>query len=807
MRSTAFIFLVVLLFSNHTALSQTEKRAEQEIRFKCEDAKEVYLVWGVNNWQIINELKTPETFVKNNLFYTPMNFQEGAFVAKLNLPQHITIDYDFWIAKGPGNYETDLWDANWPKKDYHTRVGDNPIVTVESKLKVRPKQNLSLLDFAQPLSINLFILMAFLLMFKKHIVRSKRKSGPYAYIIAAGIVLYLMLLGLRQSITGLSWEIYLHPLKHLGDFFISGYYDLIYVSVVTAIFLALVFAFRKSPRVQKGVLFSFFGICLISLVVGILNIRIVEALGRPFNLQWFYYSDFLHSKEAKSTVSSNLSSDYVFNISLLLGAAVFSVVILLMAAKILLDTDRSRKLALYSLGVCLSVYLAVSGWKINSQNLNYDTFSNPVVAFTESLRSFSQRPALFSMLVPDSLQFRVRKNKRNEIRLGNNKIRNVLVFVMESTPSEYIQSYGSKYNVTPELEKYSRNTILFENIYAHAPATNLSMVSLLGSMYPWLSCYTLTNEYPELNFPTISSELKKRGYRTAFYNSADNRFQKAGEFLSYRNLDKIVDCQGEFCTEKYIKVNENWQYPDGKDDECTADQLTDWIIQEKDKPFFAAMWTYQTHYPYFISGTKKQFETSDTMFNRYLNALHHSDYVFGKLMKRLEQENLLESTLVVVVGDHGEAFGRHDQITHAQKLYEENLHVPCLFINPSFNSVRNKTVGGLVDIAPTVLNFLGYDSPDKWQGESLLSGNKRRTYFFAPWSDYLFGYREENHKFIFNVTKNRMEVYDLEKDPQETNDLASRFEHKAEMYHQRMAAWVQYQNKFMEELIKSKIRN
>jgi phosphoglycerol transferase MdoB-like AlkP superfamily enzyme len=786
-------------------LSQSEATLQQKIRFKCKDAKEVYLVWGVDNWQIKDEYKTSETFVKNNLFYTPMHKDGDEFITTLKLAPNTMVDYVFRISKGPGNYPTDIWDVNWPKKDYHTRVSQNSPILVESQLKVRPKHNLSLLDFAQPLSINLFILMAFLLMFKKQIVRNKHKTGPYAYIISAAIVLYLMLLGLRQSVTKLSWEIYLDPLNHLSDFFTSGYYDLIYVSVLALIFLALVFLFRKFPRIQKGLIFSFFGLGLFSLIVGVLNIRIVEALGKPFNLQWFYYSDFLQSKDARSTVSSNLSSDYVVDILLLVVASSCSVVILLMAAKILLDTERSRKFALYTLGACLTMYVAFSGWKINNRNINYDTLSNPVFAFTESLRSFSQRPALFSMKVPDSLQFRVEK-KRNGIKLSNTNIRNVLVFVMESTPAEYIQTYGSKYKVTPELEKYSRNSIQFENIYAHAPATNLSMVSLLGSMYPWLSCYTLTNEYPELNFPTISSELKKKGYRTAFYNSADNRFQKAGEFLAHRNLDKIVDCQGEFCTEKYIKVNEEWQFPDGKDDECTADQLTDWILQEKDKPFFAAMWTYQTHYPYFISGERKQFEPSDTMFNRYLNALHHSDYVFGKLMQRLAQQNLLESTLVVVVGDHGEAFGRHDQITHAQKLYEENLHVPCLFINPAFNSVRNKTVGGLVDVAPTVLSFLGYDSPDKWQGESLLSGSKRRTYFFAPWSDYLFGYREENHKFIFNVTKNRMEVYDLTKDPEEKNDIASRFEKKAELYHQRMAAWVQYQNKFMEDLIKSKIK-
>src|SRR5207237_5760195 len=107
------------------------------------------------------------------------------------------------------------------------------------------------------------------------------------------------------------------------------------------------------------------------------------------------------------------------------------------------------------------------------------------------------------------------------------------------------------------------------------------------------------------------------------------------------------------------------------------------INKEPGKRFFSVIWTYQTHYPYFFSEKEEKYDDSDPVFNRYLNAVKHSDLVLGNLLSELKRKGLFESTLVVVIGDHGEAFGRHDQTTHASKIYEENLHIPCVFINPS----------------------------------------------------------------------------------------------------------------------------
>jgi arylsulfatase A-like enzyme len=375
--------------------------------------------------------------------------------------------------------------------------------------------------------------------------------------------------------------------------------------------------------------------------------------------------------------------------------------------------------------------------------------------------------------------------------------------VLESVPAEYIEAYGSLYQATPELNKYREQSLLFRNIYAHAPATNASLVSILSSIYPWISYRNLTQEHPDLNIPTLSAELKQRGYRTGFFSSGDMRFQRSDEFLAHRSFDTFHDYRTLACDQQKFQSDINtWDFQDGADDQCTADSLLEWMRQDSTQPFFGMLWTVQTHYPYFYNGEEIQY-TDDEKLNRYLNGLHHADAQLGRLLRDLKDRGLDESTLVVVLGDHGEAFGQHDQYAHASHIYEENLHIPLLFINPSlFHGEEAPTLGGTSDIAPSVLDILGLPAPNGWQGRSLFAPSRhKRVYFFAPWSSFRFGYREGDLKFIFDATNNTTELYDLSQDPHETNNLADQRPDDVTAGYQRLAAWVQYHDRYMKALL------
>jgi lipoteichoic acid synthase len=802
------LFSVNFCASENIPVLSKSNLLTQEIRYLTPEASNVYIVWGVNNWNIPSKELLPEgSYIKDHLVYTPMNKQSYGFVSEINVPVNTVIDYVFWITEGPAQKPVNVWDINSaPNKDYHTKVVTNNIVFINSVVNVRPKAALSVLDFSLLIfsfSIILFFLALLLIRFLHKI---RVTYSPVKIIISTAFVLIINLILLRTSVTGMSWDLYLHPLSFLLKVMWAGFYDVVYVLVLMGVFLLLLKIAEAKKSISLFFTWLFVIVSFSSLVAGILNIRVVETIGQPFDYPWFYYSDFLKSADSHAALSSNISTEYILQLLMICLSAIFSCIVVIILGDLFLQKFPMKKLLSFSLSGCCIIYLVIAFPSLKHYNWSYEKLANPIVAFGESINPLAKQTELFTMKIADSLRFEQPQpnNKINSLKINSN-IKNVILFVMESTPAEYVQPYATEYKVTPELEKHLSHSVIFDNIYAHAPATNNSMVSILASIYPWISYNCITKEHPDISIPTLSSELKKHGYRTAFFNSADNRYQKADEFLAKRKFDEIKDCSALSCGDYFEVKDEKSAFMNGKDDECTANDLSGWIKKNRTSPFFVMMWTYQTHYPYFVSGPEKTYNSSDPIFNRYLNAVNHSDQALGKILEELERNNLSESTLVVVVGDHGEAFGRHDQIVHAAGIYEENLHVPCILINPSFKGQHNSAAGGLVDIAPTIMNQLGYTAAPVWQGKNLFTKEENdRVYFFTPWADYLFGYREGNKKFIFNATKNLTEVYDLKNDPFETKNLALDYSENVNISHQRIAGWVQYLNRYQRFLFAKK---
>jgi arylsulfatase A-like enzyme len=221
------------------------------------------------------------------------------------------------------------------------------------------------------------------------------------------------------------------------------------------------------------------------------------------------------------------------------------------------------------------------------------------------------------------------------------------------------------------------------------------------------------------------------------------------------------------------------------------------------------MWTYQSHYPYFPSGESLNFKTGNFSKEKYLNSIRNADKTLQMLVEGLIKRNLLKSTLIVILGDHGEAFGKHNQTGHAGGIYEENLHIPFILINPElFKGERLSVLGGISDIAPTILSILQKEIPEVWQGENLFSENRRkRLYFFSPFSDYLFGFRENNLKFIYNATTGKHLLFDLATDPLELSDISKNHAEYVKEAKSVLNEWIRYQGEYVNSYLSKQLKN
>jgi arylsulfatase A-like enzyme len=110
------------------------------------------------------------------------------------------------------------------------------------------------------------------------------------------------------------------------------------------------------------------------------------------------------------------------------------------------------------------------------------------------------------------------------------------------------------------------------------------------------------------------------------------------------------------------------------------------------------------------------------LIDLYDSEIHYVDAQIGKVLDMLKQEKVYDDTMVVIMGDHGEAFREHETIFHGNFPYDEVLHVP-LILKPPNNDVGPETVSNtvsIVDILPTILDLLGVDdSPNCIQGQAL----------------------------------------------------------------------------------------
>lgn len=791
-----YLICIALLVSGFLA-----KADPIEIRYHAPNATHVNMIWGIDYWKLA-ENRPAGTTIQDKLMHSPMVKDGDDYVLKLNVPDSCSIEYLFQFEKEQRFFLTttrvEYWDYNQlaNERSYQSKNDGKDVKVSTDVSKLKPHKYIALFKYSA-LCFLIFSTLALLLFFTEKFLLKRTFNpinNPKALFFAISIALLIILIAIRMMTIQELGRLLISPLTSVPLLLKACLQDFIYVAISTAVFGCLFLIKRNNPR---PVLWVFASFAILSIIIGAANIKVTELLGMPFSYRWLYYSDFLMSADASKAISGHVDKSSLLAYLFMALAAVPLVWLLY------------RLLAQRPFIIALFLILGFTTASFTKANLKIDAGKkeHPVIYFVSSLFQRNGLPAIYSKNI-DISEF----TKKNENVLDTqyastfeeHEIENVIVFVMESVSAEYVTPYNASYNATPFLDSIKHSAVLFDAAYAHAPATNKSMVSLLCGSYPYLSYKAITVEKPDIKWPSITSELEKSGYRTSFFNSGDNRFQGADTFLKHREIDEIQDFRQNSCDAAVFYesqyVDENF---DGISDACLPVAFFEWLEKGQSTPFFSMMWTYQTHYPYY-STSKRDFKTNNASKERYLNALHDSDRTLRELVNGLDERNLLNSTLIVVVGDHGEAFGEHGQVGHAGGIFEENLRIPLVFINPQlFSGERETKLAGTNDVAPTIFSILKKPIPNEWQGENLFSINRReKMYFFTPYSDWLFGCREGDYKLIYNATTNTSSLYNLKIDPGEMVNIASEHPDYTEQLRNDLSAWIEYQKQHVNTYLK-----
>ena len=365
---------------------------------------------------------------------------------------------------------------------------------------------------------------------------------------------------------------------------------------------------------------------------------------------------------------------------------------------------------------------------------------------------------------------------------------NVVVVLLESVRAQSTGPWGGPVP-TPALDALARRGLVIDEMLAMTPYTNKTVGGLLAGVPP--SPRTRLEAVRPGGIPAVGLPdlLRPHGYRSAFMTPALLSFERKDQILANLGFDTAVGAETLGASGGETRLF-------GVDDPAVLAPALAWVAEQsrQRRPFLLSVLTLAGHYPYDVpDGTPRLGLSEDPLEAAYLDAVAHTDQSLGALVAGLDSLGVMDSTVFVVVGDHGQAFGEHGLFAHGDGLYQEALHVPAIVVAPGLAPGHARGPRQLTDIVPTVLDVLGLRLENgRLPGRSLLAPPEAgRALFFASHHEHVAtAWRQGRWKAICRLTCGAMEVYDLARDPGETRDLAATWTAaRRDSVGRAMAAW------------------
>ena len=382
-------------------------------------------------------------------------------------------------------------------------------------------------------------------------------------------------------------------------------------------------------------------------------------------------------------------------------------------------------------------------------------------------------------------------------RCGNSskEINNVILISIDTCRADYLSCYGYPRETTPNIDNLAKEGILFENVISPVPLTLPAHCSMLtGTIPPYHGVHDNHDYRLSESNTTLAEILKERGFTTGAIISAfvlDAQFGLNQGFETYNDRFEKVDLVHNMFAER-------------KGDETTRCAVQ-WLEKHQRGKFFLFLHYYDPHEDYEPPEPfKSTFYRNSNDLREHLNGAYageiaFTDHCIGEVLNKLKELGLYDSTLIILVGDHGELLGEHGEPTHTYYIYQNAIRVPLLFKVPGQETHRNvKDLAGIIDIVPTVCSLLDIDLPVDVQGIDLSNrifgkknppGEQRHVYCesFRPTTygtNPLLGVvTSDNWKYIQTT---RPELYNLSTDPGESINLLIQQEQRGRILQDRL---------------------
>jgi arylsulfatase A-like enzyme len=387
---------------------------------------------------------------------------------------------------------------------------------------------------------------------------------------------------------------------------------------------------------------------------------------------------------------------------------------------------------------------------------------------------------------------------------------NLIIIVPEVLRKDHVGLYSDK-PYTPNIDNFFRDSWKFNNFYGTCPWTAPTHTSLLTGLYPQ-NHGVIDKEYYDLldeNVTTLAGFLASKGYFTISLHGEGHLGNESGQTrdfdyeyeiqdFSYLTTEAFKNFLKKTEEQKFFMLISSYDVHDPYVEGPLSSSLNYTGILSSRTPLILGDLFYSSRRgcsvdkgcnietPFIFDNDEIVFlDEKDLEFYRtvYADNVARMDSNLKSFFNLLETEGLIKGTIIVLAVDHGEELYEH-WVGHSQ-FYDNIIHTPLLIKFPGSQYREIDDPVSNVDLFPTLVSILGYETPENLDGINFLGEKNDYIYGHNVFGNHRYMITNGNQKLILESLEGlgNIELYDLVMDPEEKNNLADRYDlYENELY-------------------------
>jgi len=356
------------------------------------------------------------------------------------------------------------------------------------------------------------------------------------------------------------------------------------------------------------------------------------------------------------------------------------------------------KNSFYSIGSAIYINKKYGSGKLLSQYGKMDT--------TKALEIVKKRLNISSIDKNSPLSRVERTHFKSE------KPKNLVIFLQESLGYQFVQAVGGEKGITPNLNRLSKEGILFTDIYSNGTRSIRGIAGCVAGNFSVPGKGVLKRNKSQHDFFTLSSILKPLGYHTMFLYGGESRFDNMRGWFNGNGFSQIIDRE-KFENPEFVGT---W----GASDEDLVIKANDEFkkLHKNGKKFAGVMFSTSNHMPFDYPDGKIKlingYEKRDVK-----NAVKYADFAIGKFIELAKKEEYYKDTIFVIVADHNVRVYGKDMVPI------DMFHIPALILGADVNPSVYTKIATQPDLLATALDLIGIDLKFPIMGNSIFSDKKQ----------------------------------------------------------------------------------